>query len=622
MSTWLTKKATNFVTNMAKNVFNEIPDANKIKEILQVIKDDEQLKKLMSNNFGDKAKLLETGTDIEKKLAQFLLNEKNNKELMEFKNVIRDKNEQNIDEISKEITANNSKINQTSMMKTKEDAAKQENSAVAVSQNENYGNVFDIDSYINSALYSTIIVLIYLILVITIAFVFVNAFMNYAIFCYYTIREAILESDEYNLSKIKLRETYRFNLLNYVFCKNKSDEDDENKIDISKVSEVKSKKKDCEENTTMEYINYMINILSPLDNCDAESHLNIYGGNKLFNAVMKIIYLILLILFLGTISYIIINIFLGGLRRYKIIGSNMFSYVYQKGAVYIYVLLLVFFYCLAHSMFFKYMFIDNVYTRIYTNYIEAIKPDAYVHGEIKAIENEKDFVNLLSKSTFENIDVEYELNVHNKKIIENIRLSSNNDIKASKIFLYAVYIYFKRQNDDDIDIINKLNSIILQKPENKETLIGLLLTELNGIEMASEFNNIITNIGIASTTVPATDQSETAKKSQPNEFEGFDFNNISSYAEINLNYKVAYKISKLYEILLNASDNIDFGSAIYYLNMFLVLEWFMNAIFMLLFLLVLYYNSDDDPLFKQLINYIVAVILIIIDELKTGLIGI
>lgn len=300
----------------------------------------------------------------------------------------------------------------------------------------------------------------------------------------------------------------------------------------------------------------------------------------------------------------------------------MFSYVYQKGAVYIYVLSLVFFYCLAHSMFFKYMFIDNVYTRIYTNYIEAIKPDAYVHGEIKAIENEKDFVNLLSKSTFENIDVEYELNVHNKKIIENIRLSSNNDIKASKIFLYAVYIYFKRQNDDDIDIINKLNSIILQKPENKETLIGLLLTELNGIEMASEFNNIITNIGIASTTVPATDQSETAKKSQPNEFEGFDFNNISSYAEISLNYKVAYKISKLYEILLNASDNIDFGSAIYYLNMFLVLEWFMNAIFMLLFLLVLYYNSDDDPLFKQLINYIVAVILIIVDELKTGLIGI
>jgi len=476
----------------------------------------------------------------------------------------------------------------------------------------NEGNFFDIDKNINSALYSTIIVLVYIILIITILFVFINALMNYIIFCYYTIKEAIMESDEYNLSMIKLKDTYRFNLLNYVFCNSRENE----KVIIN------NKKKDCNESSTSYYFDYIVNILAPLDNCDSESHLNIYGGNKLFNAVMKIIYLILVILLLGTISYIIISIFLGGIRRYKITGSNLFSYIYIRGAVYVFILFLVFGYCLAHSIFFKYMFIDNVYTRIYGNYIEAIKPDAYVHGELKAIENEKDFVNILSKSTLENVDIEYELNVHNKRIIDNIQSSSNNDIKASKIFIYSIYIYFKRQNANDIDIINQLNNIILQDPENKKTLIGLLLTSLNGAEITSEFNNIVSNIGKLSTTIPSSDTAEKTNPLKQNDFDEFNFNDISVYTETKLNYKVAYKIAKFYEILLNSSDNIDFGNTIYYLNMFLVLEWFMNAIFLLLSLLILYYNSDEDPFFKQIIIYTIGIIMMIIEEMKTALIGI
>jgi hypothetical protein len=407
----------------------------------------------------------------------------------------------------------------------------------------------------------------------------------------------LIESDEYNVTKIKLDDTYKYNLLNYVYCKGEDIE----------YREPKSKKKECDKHNITYYINLLINIFAPVDDCDIESHLNIYGGNKLFNAVMKIIYLILLILMMGTVCYIIISIFLGGLRGYTIIGKNIFSYFYGNGKVYIYILILTIIYCFAHSIFFKYMFIDNIYAKIYSIYTEVLKVDSYVNGELKAIESEKDFINILSKSTLDNIDIEYELNVHNKKIIDNIKNSTDINIKASKIFAYAIYIYFKRQNIDDIDIMNKLNSIILQEEDNKGTLRGLLTKNLNGREITSELNNIVAVI---------------CSSLAESDFEGFDFNNLSSYVEINLNYKVAYKINKFFDILVNTNDNIDFVGPIYYLNIYLVLEWLFNLIYILLLFVVLYYNSEKDPFFKAIIDYIKYLILIVLNEFKTGLIGI
>jgi hypothetical protein len=497
--------------------------------------------------------------------------------------------------VNKDISANDSQINKEDYVKNTTD------------------KVFDTDKNINSALMNIIIWLIIIILLITTVVIFFNSLINYILFCYFTINQAIIESDDSNLEKLKINDIYSFKLMNYIYCYNKS----ETQKDDKTTEKFSNNQQTCQNNsnndtklsdTSNNVINYLTNLFNPIDSCDVEPAINIFGGNKLYTISFRIIYFILITIFIGTVIYIIITMFLGGIRQYTINGTNMLSYVFINEQVYITILLLVIFYAILHGVLFKHLFTDNVYSRLYNNYLEMLKLDMYIYDEMKNIEREKDFLNILFRSTPNNIDIEYETNMHNKKIIDNITNSENDDIKAVKIFLYSIYIYLKRQNEDNINIINIINQIITQSPKNNRTIRSLLNLKINNTILSGDLNNIVSRIVSDGLKIES--------------FEIFDFNNLSAYDENSLNYKLAFKINRFYDILINMNDKIDFSRVVYYLNIYLVLEIVINIIYMILILVVFWLYSDKNPFMKRIIDILKNILMSAFDELRYALLGV
>jgi hypothetical protein len=432
-----------------------------------------------------------------------------------------------------------------------------------------------------------------------------NSVANYASFSYYTIYETLLLADETNVEKVYIRDTYSFKLLNYIFCTNQE-------FDNPSL-------KDCETTGIGYYIDYFIKLIAPLDDCDTESKLNIYGGNKMFNFILKLIYLIVVIILIQFLAYFIIYVFLGGIRRYNIVGSDMLSYLFSKSSIYIYTIILIFTYCLVHSLHFKFMFIDNVYDRIFKNYEIYRTIDQFVNDEAKSIQSEKTFLEVLTSSTINNIGTGSlpETYKHKQTLLKEIKSTDTPETYGSKIFLYTLYKYIVKHNEGkDIEIIHKVNSIVQQKEGNKHTMRSFFKLNLNMNTVKSDLNSLVNGIG---SEIANAKNTENPLSKATNEFDNFDF--TSHLADGSKGHKLAIKLQRFYQLLEN-STNVDFSDVIYYMNMYLVLEWVINIIFILILITVLYYNSDQSPLVKRIIVYITAMIMTALEELKMAFIGI
>jgi hypothetical protein len=117
----------------------------------------------------------------------------------------------------------------------------------------------------------------------------------------------------------------------------------------------------------------------------------------------------------------------------------------------------------------------------------------------------------------------------------------------------------------------------------------------------------------------ATPKPTTAFTNQLNDF-NFE-TEVGDADKTTVRYNLAIKLSTFYK-LLETSSYENFDDVIYYMNMYIVLEWFINAIFILLILLVVYYNADQSPWIKRIVIAVQTFILSIIQELQTAIIGI
>jgi hypothetical protein len=338
------------------------------------------------------------------------------------------------------------------------------------------------------------------------------------------------------------------------------------------------------------------------------------------------------------------------MRNYEIKGQNMFSYLSTHGALYVYIMLVIFVYCLVHAIHFKVTFNDNVYDRIWQKYEEFRRLDNYVNSEAITIKDHRPFLNLLKSSTVHNIGKDATTSDHKNKIIEEIKDAGNNQVESTKLFLYTLYTYVVEHNkngteDSDIEIIKKLNTVVFQKPEDEKNLnkedkkifegtekddekgaIKHIMREFFKLNidmdtMKTDINNVVINIGndIASLKNSATPKPTPAFTNQLIEF---NFETALTDADKStVKYNLANKLSSFYSKLeTSASQNFD--DVIYYMNMYIVLEWFINAIFILLILLVVYYNADQSPWIKRIVIAVQTFILSIIQELQTAIIGI
>jgi hypothetical protein len=492
------------------------------------------------------------------------------------------------------------------------------------------GKSFDIDANLNRALYYLIIFIIYVMLGVVVAVAILTIY-NYVIFSYNTIYEFLLSSDETNAERLFIRDTYSFNLINYVFCQGTA-------VEL----------RHCDSSSVGAYIEYLVNFVVPLDNCDSESKVYIYGLNRFFNFCMKLFYLVFIIIFVQLLAYIIIYSFLGGMRNYEIKGQNMFSYLSTHGALYVYIMLVIFVYCLVHAIHFKVTFNDNVYDRIWQKYEEFRRLDNYVNSEAITIKDHRPFLNLLKSSTVHNIGKDATTSNHKNKIIDEIKDADNNQVQSTKLFLYTLYTYVVEHNkngteDSDIEIIKKLNTVVFQKPEDEKNLnkedkkifegtekddekgaIKHIMREFFKLNidmdiMKTDINNVVISIGKG---IADYKNSVTPTPQLPNQFIEFNFETALTDADKStVKYNLANKLSSFYSKLeTSASQNFD--DVIYYMNMYIVLEWFINAIFILLILLVVYYNADQSPWIKRIVVAVQTFILSIIQELQTAIIGI
>lgn len=471
--------------------------------------------------------------------------------------------------------------------------------------NTQYGKVFDVDININKALYYLIIFIVYVMIGITVIFVAAITLYNYAMWSYLTIYEFLLTSDEINADKTYRRDLYTFKLLNYIFCVN---------------NDIKTPK-GCESQGIAYYIEYFFRVLVPLDDCDYESKVYIYGLNRLFNFCMKLFYLILVIICIQLLAYIIIYIFLGGLRNYDVKGKTMFSYLSTYGILYVYIIVLIFFYCLAHGVHFKFLFIDVVYEKLFKKYEVYRVLDKFVNEEAKSIEDQKAFLNLLFASTINNIGIGDlpDTYKHKEKLLREIKDTDSAEVYSSKVFLYTVYKYIVQHNEGkDIELIEKLNSIVQQKEGNLYTIASFLKITLDANDAKTQLNNIVQIIGQDIAEQRNTDNPTAATKAT-NEFTKFDF--TVEERDGSKRNKLAVKLSAFLK-LLESISYIEFDDIVYWLNMYIVLEWALNAVFILILLTITYFNADQSPWVKRLVIAAQALIISIIEEIQTGIIGI
>lgn len=465
---------------------------------------------------------------------------------------------------------------------------------------------FDIDTTINNGLYVVVVIICYIMIFLFII-IFINAVANYILFQYHNINKMIIESDVYNLEKRHLEEAYEYQFIKYVYCSKTNQDAEKNQFDLlsyilDKVEEDPTSESTCK--STSENIDDSLQVVKGLltsNKCTIEPHWNIYGENKFHSLCMQLLYLIIMIMLLGSTIYIIAKIFLT-VRQWNVSGSNFMTYFYKHGSLYMYIILLVFLFCIVHSILFKYLFVDSIYDKLYKDYKEFVKLDIYINTEMKNIqEEEKQFLSLLTKSTRDDIDIEFETNNRNKKIIENITSSKNDDSKATKIFLYAIYIYFVRQNPDDSQIVNVINEIV--KSENSlRTLRSLLMQVIDDELIKSDLNNIATVLLV--------------KLGLNQEYEFFEFTRYTEMDQATIKYKVANKLNKFYETISKIDETVNLKRCIWEFNIYFIIMLMKSLVFLLLLFLLLYMYSDKDPFVKRIITWVIEGIKNMIDDLK------
>jgi len=409
------------------------------------------------------------------------------------------------------------------------------------------------------------------------------------------------------------------------------------------------------------------------------SYLYLHISNKLYEFILLLILLIIIIVFLVLIfeTYILL---VNYLIKEDTQGTNIIYYLVQNKMEYIIVLALIIIFCISHSIIYKNIFIDNVYNRIYNGiYLELIKPDDYVRGEIENVytiinmESLKDNKEKLYKNNFfilkslskynvntieesiidinneekkEKLDKYLELclkknklfkiynyerepqikkyleHILNKKIDKNITL----DYISSSLFIYIIYSYFIHNNEDDPNIINKLNKILF----NERVIIGdykidedieytlllrsLLNAKLDNLKIESDINSIKDKV--------IEKYEEYYKQNQDLYKEDENIKSLLiKLSSENIKDKIKLKIDNFCEFLKETNNKIDFGRPVYYFNLYLALELTICFVIILLILIIIYKYSGDVKI-KKTLTIIMINIIIIFDTLYEAILGV
>jgi hypothetical protein len=453
------------------------------------------------------------------------------------------------------------------------------------------GLTFNNDTNINIPLFSIIILLTYLIITIYIIII-ITSFYNLLTYFYNEAVYKILLSEEENVYIKNTRDSCHYRLLNFVNCFEEKDprlqglgdntsKESENNSIIGYIYYIfksfigifytfEKSEHLPEKNNSDNSCNYtnIFKIISSNERYIYEKDFNILIEYNLYNIIFKIAIIINILLFTGILINFFITYFLRR-EKYVIEGSSSIKdYILNnKNSLSISIIYIFTAAVIIYCIIYKKLFIDNVYTDIYNNYINILQLDIFILDEANKVNlYDKNFfvllknVNVIKYDNGYKISEEYENNIINT----NIEQTTNEDIRNSKYLLLGFYKYIIYKNPQDIDTINKLNNFIISKNKNIEynTTISLrdfLPITLNNYEIDNEIN--------------------------------FEMKfNIK-------NEKFNNKKNELIYILKHIDDKFDLSDSVSNLGLYLFVVFIINILFFVIILFVIYnndYNNDSN----------------------------
>ena len=220
---------------------------------------------------------------------------------------------------------------------------------------------------------------------------------------------------------------------------------------------------------------------------------------------------------------------------------------------------------------------------------------------------------LKTKNYIDSIDAKYK-SVFDDLINNNDIKTKLKDIKKTLLFITILYIYFVNNNIDDPYILIKLNKLVFGRVANigiKEiddeidftlSLKSLLGHNLHKDELIKDLNNINTELFKYIEEYEVKD--EILAKALYNDSNPKD--HLGQFKE------------KLYYI-----ETIDYWGAVYFFNLYLAIELILNAAIILLILMIIKYtNNEMRENVEKYIIIIGSILVLIIDEIKTAILGV
>jgi len=394
--------------------------------------------------------------------------------------------------------------------------------------------------------------------------------------------------------------------------------------------------------------------------------LYVKTNNDFYEIILLAVFLIIFIIFIALIYDFYTYIFNIG-NNSKITDELFITKIMDRNIHLIVITLCIIIYCIIHSMVYFFAFINGTYKKIKGMYDDLIVADEYIRNEtnkhlisnnynsdaileafndiayggdisyrngkynvIDGTSNQDDIYEVKKKFEEKMIAINYSFNyddniykankytsafftkiksilLYSKKNYSN----SDKEINNTLLFVLIIYLYFVKNNIDDPYILIKLNKLIFGRvanvgvPEIDEEIYNTLtLRSLLGHNL--ENKEIIDGLEYEKTLI---------------------FNNIENNEKTNVKTNIDNYKKAVNDLVLNFSNKLyvelDYWGAVYFFNLYLVLEIIIGCFVILAILLIIKYTDNDmKENVERYIDKMKEFIETIIEEIKTAVLGV
>jgi hypothetical protein len=392
--------------------------------------------------------------------------------------------------------------------------------------------------------------------------------------------------------------------------------------------------------------------------------LYVKTNNDFYEIILLLVFIIIFIVLIALIydfyTYIF-NIASNG----KIKDELFITKIMDKNIYLVVIALCIIIYCIIHSAVYFFVFISGTYKKIEAMYGDLIVADEYIRNEVnKYLISDKPISNTIIaafndiayggdisyvdgkynviegtsdqdiydiKKKFEekmiaiNYSFNYDVNIYNANKYTNtfftkmkgILLYSdiNDDVNKTLLLVLITYLYFVKNNIDDPYILIKLNKLIFGRvantgiPEIDEEIHNTLtLRSLLGHDF--ENKAIIDDLEYEKKLIFSNiDNNE--KESVKNKIKKYENDEPGSVKN-----NVIYFSNKLYV-------ELDYWGAVYFFNLYLVLEIMIGCLVILAILMIIKYTDNDmKENIEGYIDKIKELIETIVEEINTAILGV